>query len=146
MEKTLDAISATLIQLLGMIVNRLDTPRIKRKVKMVMIYMVGLNLLGIDAVNAVTKYPIEKDYYKLYSHNKLTSAKQYLCLDALWTKESQWNPKAKNPKSSAYGIPQLLKLKVTDPYRQIDLGLKYIAHRYGTPCKALAYHLKTGHY
>jgi hypothetical protein len=145
-EKTLDAISATLIQLLGMIVNRLDTPRIKRKVKMVMIYMVGLNLLGIDAVNAVTKYPIEKDYYKLYSHNKLTSAKQYLCLDALWTKESQWNPKAKNPKSSAYGIPQLLKLKVTDPYRQIDLGLKYIAHRYGTPCKALAYHLKTGHY
>ena len=108
--------------------------------------MVGLNLLGCYALNALDKYPIEKDYYKLYSHNKLTSAKQYLCLEQLWTRESQWNPKAKNPKSTAYGIPQLLKLKTTDPYKQIDLGLKYIAHRYGTPCRALAHHLKVGHY
>lgn len=137
---------AILIQMLGMTVNRSDTPITKRNIKMVIIYMVGLNLLGIDAVNAVTKYPIEKDYYKLYSHTKVVSAKQYLCLDALWTKESQWNPKANNKRSSAYGIPQLLKLRVTDPYMQIDAGLKYIAARYGTPCKALAHHLKTGHY
>jgi hypothetical protein len=126
-------------------VNRLDTPRFKRNIKMVIVYMVGSTLVSMNAVNA-SKYPIEKDYYKLYSHNKLTSAKQYLCLEQLWTRESQWNPKAKNPKSSAYGIPQLLKLKTTDPYKQIDAGLKYIAHRYGTPCKALAYHLKVGHY
>ena len=126
--------------------NSCDTPKIKRNVKMVITYMVGLNLLGITAVNAVTKYPIEKDYYNLYSHYKLTSAKQYLCLDALWERESKWNPKANNKRSSAYGIPQLLKLKTNDPYKQIDAGLKYIAHRYGTPCKALAYHLKTGHY
>jgi hypothetical protein len=112
---------------------------------MVIIYMVGSTLVSMNAVNA-SKYPIEKDYYKLYSHTKLTSAKQYLCLEQLWTRESQWNPKAKNPKSSAYGIPQLLKLKTTDPYKQIDLGLKYIAHRYGTPCRALAHHLKVGHY
>ena len=146
MEKTVDAISATLIRMLGMIVNSCDTPKIQRNIKMVITYMVGLNLLGITAVNAVTKYPIEKDYYKLYSHNKLISAKQYLCLDALWTKESQWNPRANNKRSSAYGIPQLLKLKTNDPYKQIDAGLKYISYRYGNPCKALAYHLKTGHY
>ena len=126
--------------------NRLDTPRFKRNIKMVITYMVGLNLLGCYALNALDKNHIEKDYYKLYSHNKLTSAKQYLCLEQLWTRESQWNPKAKNPKSSAYGIPQLLKLKTTDPYKQIDLGLKYITHRYGTPCRALAHHLKVGHY
>jgi len=140
-----DAISATLIQRLGMIVNRLDTPINTRNIKMVIIYMVGLNLLGIYAVNAVNN-PIEKDYYKLYSHTKLISAKQYLCLLQLWERESHWNPTANNKRSTAYGIPQLLKLKVTDPYMQIDAGLKYITHRYGTPCKALAYHLKTGHY
>jgi hypothetical protein len=112
---------------------------------MVIVYMVGSTLVSMNAVNA-SKYPIEKDYYKLYSHNKLISAKQYLCLEQLWTLESQWNPKANNPKSSAYGIPQLLKLKTNDPYKQIDAGLKYIGHRYGTPCRALAHHLKVGHY
>ena len=107
--------------------------------------MVGSTLVSMNAVNA-SKYPIEKDYYKLYSHTKLTSAKQYLCLEQLWTRESQWNPKAKNPKSSAYGIPQLLKLKTTDPYKQIDLGLKYIKARHLDPCRALAFHLKHGYY
>ena len=142
----MDATSATLIQRYDMIANRLDTPRLQRNIKIVIIYMVGLNLLGMNAVNAVTKYPIEKDYYKLYSHTKVVSAKQYLCLLQLWERESQWNPKANNKRSSAYGIPQLLKLKTNDPYMQIDAGLKYIASRYGSSCKALAHHLKTGHY
>ena len=84
--------------------------------------------------------------YKLYAHMKLKDAKEYRCLELLWNRESRWDPRANNPKSSAYGIPQLLKLKVLDPYLQIDLGLKYIAHRHKTPCKAWAYHLKTGHY
>jgi hypothetical protein len=86
------------------------------------------------------------NHYKLYAHMKLLDAKQYRCLELLWHKESRWNPRADNPKSSAYGIPQLLKLKELDPYKQIDLGLKYIDHRYGTVCKALAHHKRTGHY
>lgn len=84
--------------------------------------------------------------YKLYAHIKLIDAKQYRCVELLWNLESKWDPRADNPKSSAYGIPQLLKLKAKDPYIQIDLGLKYIKHRYITPCKALAHHKKTGHY
>ncbi len=84
--------------------------------------------------------------YKLYAHIKLHSAKEYRCLELLWNRESMWNPRADNPKSSAYGIPQLLKLKERDPYKQIDLGLKYIEHRYGTVCKAFAHHKKAGHY
>lgn len=84
--------------------------------------------------------------YKLYAHMKLLDAKQYRCLELLWHKESRWNPRANNPKSSAFGIPQLLKLKELDPYKQIDIGLKYITSRYLTPCKALAFHKKTGHY
>ena len=84
--------------------------------------------------------------YKLYAHIKLHNANEYQCLVLLWDKESRWNPRADNPNSTAYGIPQLLKLKAKDPYIQIDLGLKYIAHRYGSVCKAWSYHKKTGHY
>ena len=84
--------------------------------------------------------------YKLYAHIKLHNAKEYRCLELLWDKESRWDPRADNPKSTAYGIPQLLKLKAIDPYIQIDLGLKYIKHRHLTPCKALDFHKKTGHY
>ena len=84
--------------------------------------------------------------YKLYAHMKLKDAKQYRCVELLWIRESNWNPRADNPKSTAYGIPQLLKLKAKDPYIQIDLGLKYIKHRHSTPCKALAFHRMTGHY
>ena len=84
--------------------------------------------------------------YKLYAHMKLLDAKEYRCLELLWNRESRWNPRADNPKSTAYGIPQLLKLKEKDPYKQIDLGLKYIVHRHNTPCKAWVHHKKTGHY
>ena len=84
--------------------------------------------------------------YKLYAHIKLLDAKEYRCLELLWNRESLWNPRADNPKSSAYGIPQLLKLKDKDPYTQIDKGLAYIKHRHLTPCKAWDYHIKTGHY
>ena len=84
--------------------------------------------------------------YKLYAHIKIVDAKQYRCLERLWHIESKWNPRADNPRSSAYGIPQLLKLKTLDPYRQIDLGLKYIKHRYVTACKAESHQLKLGFY
>ena len=74
------------------------------------------------------------------------SDKEYRCLVELWDKESKWNPKANNPKSSAYGIPQLLKMQERNPYRQIQLGYKYITKRYSTSCKALARHKRVGHY
>ena len=88
----------------------------------------------------------DKENYKLYAHIKLLNAKQYRCLEILWNRESRWDPRADNPKSSAYGIPQLLKLKELDPFKQIDLGLKYISKRHSTPCKALDYHNAKGHY
>ena len=89
------------------------------------------------------------DAYKIYAHIKIGNYKEFICLEKLWTKESNWRPKAKNKHSSAYGIPQLLKMKETNPYKQIDLGLKYIAkHRVykGDVCKALSHHRKHGWY
>ena len=104
-----------------------------------------LLMLNMPISQAINTYQ-DTNNYKLYAHIKLHNAKHYRCLELLWHKESRWNPRADNPKSTAYGIPQLLKLKINDPYRQIDLGLKYIKHRYGTPCKALAFHRSAGHY
>ena len=122
-----------------------DTPIILKWFRYVCVYLV-LVLNAFTNAYASTNYNKEIEKYLLYSHIKLTNHKQYLCLEQLWYLESKWNYRADNKRSSAYGIPQLLKLKTKDPYKQIDLGLIYIAKRYGTPCKALAYHKKHGHY
>ena len=118
--------------------------RIARKRCLVLLAMlfVFTNTQYASAVNTQR----DKNNYKIYAHMKLQSAKQYRCLETLWDQESRWDPRADNPKSTAYGIPQLLKLKVTDPYKQIDLGLKYIEARHSNPCKALAFHKIKGHY
>jgi hypothetical protein len=72
---------------------------------------------------------------------------QFYCLDEIVYKESRWNYKAKNPKSSAYGLFQILKSKEKDPIKQIDNGLKYINARYdGCACTALAHHKAKGWY
>ena len=79
-------------------------------------------------------------------HKMNYSFKEFYCLDELLHKESRWNYKAKNPKSSAFGLFQMLNNKEKDPIKQIDKGLKYIEHRYGTACKALAHHKIKGWY
>jgi len=83
---------------------------------------------------------------KLYAHTLLLNAKEFHCLDLLWTSESHWNSKARNKKSTAMGIPQILGMKEKDPSRQIRIGIDYIRHRYSTPCKAWSHWQKVGHY
>lgn len=81
---------------------------------------------------------------------------QWTCLETLWTKESNWRPRAYNKqpvyvngvKYNAGGIPQLLGL---DPKlhakKQIQKGLKYIQERYPAgPCQALEFHLRKNWY
>jgi hypothetical protein len=118
-----------------------------RVARMRSLVLIGGLLLFVNSPSAIAVSTArDVNNYKLYAHIKLHNATQYRCLELLWDKESKWDPRADNPKSTAYGIPQLLKLKARDPYTQIDLGLKYIKHRYLTPCKALDFHKRTGHY
>ena len=100
---------------------------------------------GMTTSNA---HDLSKDVemYKVYTHIKLMNAKEFRCVELLWNAESKWNPKANNKKSTAFGIPQLLKMTETNPYLQIDLGLKYIAKRYGSTCKAWDRFKKVKHY
>ena len=74
------------------------------------------------------------------------SQAQWACLDRLWIGESDWNYRAENSSSGAYGIPQSLPGRKmasvagdwrTNPVTQIRWGLDYIKRSYGSPCNAL---------
>lgn len=80
------------------------------------------------------------------------STSEFGCLDQLWVSESDWDPTADNPTSSAYGIPQALTGGthdnlpadyMTNPVSQIRWGLWYISESYGTACAA--WEFKRGH-
>ncbi len=90
--------------------------------------------------NAGGSIPKQYVTYKQYALHSLDyNYEQYKCLAILYGKESAWNPKAAN--GSHYGIPQgrSVWLRDQDGYKQIQWGLKYIGHRYGEPCIALAH-------
>jgi hypothetical protein len=92
---------------------------------------------------------------RLLAADRGWSSRQFTCLDLLWTRESQWDYRATNPSSGAYGIPQALpgsKMASVasdwryNPITQIKWGLEYISGRYGTPCGAWAHSEDTGWY
>ena len=74
------------------------------------------------------------------------TGKEWECLESLWTLESRFDNYAKNPRSSAFGIAQLLGEKDRRPEYQILRGLKYISKRHHTPCKAYKFHLRNNYY
>ncbi len=105
--------------------------------------VLNISLLKDDSVAVSWSIPKLKQYT---FHQLNYSFEQFYCVDELWYKESRWNYKAKNPKSSAFGIPQILGLKELNPTKQIDRGLNYIKHRYSNPCNALKHHKIKGWY
>jgi hypothetical protein len=64
-------------------------------------------------------------------------------------RESRYNPHLQNPRSTAFGLWQFLDStwdnygieKTTDPLLQTVAAVRYIKSRYGTPQRALAFHL-----
>ena len=93
------------------------------------------NTGSIDANKTMT--------YKTYALRALNNDyHQFNCLLRLYTKESNWRPKAKN--GSHYGIPQgrSTYLANVNGYKQIDWGLKYIYARHDTPCGAWSHFKK----
>lgn len=109
---------------------------------------------------AGTVVAFHKNEYQRYAIQRLIELdklEQYQCLYELWMRESNWRPKAKNKKSSAMGIPQLLDstwknigVKPTkDGFKQVDAGLLYIDRKFGKNggiCRAYAHHLAKGWY
>ena len=72
----------------------------------------------------------------------------------LGMKESGWNNNAQNPTSTAYGIGQFLNstwggygiAKTSDPSQQVEAMARYIKARYGSPSKALSFHISHNWY
>ena len=112
------------------------------KVWAVLCLLLGSLSLQMQPVQAAT----QADYLKLYAHSRILDWNQYHCFVKIITKESRWNPLAKN--GSHYGLGQMRSkwYKNLDAYRQIDQTLIYISNRYQTPCKAWAFHERKGWY
>jgi len=97
----------------------------------------------------VASFQMNEARYLAY---QLLEPKQFGCLDFILTHESHWNPKARNKKSSAKGIGQLLNQTYTnigmkhssDPRAQMIATLSYISRWYGSagPCGAKRHWVK----
>src|ERR1700685_1852333 len=85
----------------------------------------GVSAVIVHKIKIVKLKPLElalshpKAYALKVLQIKGYSKEQYACLVKLWNYESHWNYKAKNPRSSAKGIGQLLIEKSNDPATQI---------------------------
>ncbi|MCZ0981925.1 transglycosylase SLT domain-containing protein [Streptomyces diastatochromogenes] len=84
---------------------------------------------------------------KAYAKSVLSTT-QFFCADAVFTRESNWNPYATNPTSGAYGIAQALPARKyasagsdwrSNGITQVRWGLSYMKSRYGSPCGAWAF-------
>lgn len=87
---------------------------------------------------------------------ELLTKKQFSCFTKLVGKESAWKPTAKNPKSTARGIGQLLDgtyknlgMKHSDSgVAQVVATLAYIGRKYGSggPCAAWEHFQRKNYY
>jgi hypothetical protein len=102
--------------------------------------------LLITSIPEATAKNYSVDHLKLYAHSRILDYKEFQCFNRIITKESRWSYTAKN--GSHYGLGQMRSkhYRDLDPYRQIDATLKYITNRYGTSCKAWAFHQERNYY
>ena len=80
--------------------------------------LTALEIAQLDSFNNPRKYALLR--FEDYNWSR----EQFICLDEIWTRESHWNHKADNPRSTAYGIAQMLGEDSKLPYVQIDNGLR----------------------
>jgi hypothetical protein len=128
--------------------NRASRLRIARSVAAFVSLYIGISLFtGISLADSAPIKTIDPKTYIRFNYND----KQALCLIRLYGKESAFKTDAignldSPTKSYVYGIPQLKNpiIQHLSAIEQIDYGMKYVAHRHGTPCNAWAHWLKKG--
>ena len=111
----------------------------------VVAFVIGISLsMPMQAVDegSIDLHP--KDYIR-----SIYSKEEALCLIKLYGKESAWDRNAIgniNGKIQSYGIPQLKNPLIAklSSIEQVNYGVKYIKHRYETPCEAWAHWQKKG--
>lgn len=108
---------------------------------------VGSPIIGTKRYHTGRGAPALRQFAQQTAQSMGWDARQFAAWDAIINAESSWNPSAKNPTSTAYGLGQFLNStwgsygpKTTDPRLQLQYMARYIRDRYGTPEKALAFH------
>jgi hypothetical protein len=135
-------------------------------------FVVGMLIIGIgfalmlpldekpDTENVrqtITPAPIRKPDFPVSARSyarSMVSVEEYVALHELIMRESSWNPDARNRKSTAYGLGQLLDqtwedvgIEKSDDFRiQLIAAHKYVMQRYGSWVKALEFHKRHGYY
>jgi hypothetical protein len=86
--------------------------------------------------------PASRLYVKVWVKNLNWNNDEWVCLDELVNRESEWNMSANNPNSSAFGLFQVLKTPEDSTIEeQVKAGIKYLDSRYdSSACKALRHH------
>jgi len=118
----------------------------KRHIAVVLAVMALQGFSAAPLGTAIAVEPTPQEYAKRLAMG-LWGLPEWRCLRELWHRESRWNHKADNPRSTAYGIPQILGLnRELTANEQVDAGIRYVEHRYSTPCAALRFHNRRGWY
>ncbi|NBQ98638.1 MAG: hypothetical protein EBU12_10575 [Microbacteriaceae bacterium] len=105
-----------------------------RKGKLARCWLVGIALFIVNLCFVKTNSVAADNSVmnlKLYAYNKFKTYEQFDCYNYLIYRESRWNYKARN--NSHFGLGQMRNKMVLTltPRGQIDLHMKYVAHRYG---------------
>jgi len=103
----------------------------------------------INTTGVTIKQHTPEEYAQL-----MVSEQEYEALFELIMLESSWRPDAKNPKSSAYGLGQLLDqtwdlvgIEKSSNFKiQLIATHKYVMERYGSWQKALEFRKANGYY
>jgi len=143
------AILINLAILLGLVVLLFFRPKTAESLFVREVYVEKYTAL--EVVDVVK--PNVKDYAK-QRVVEVWGDSQWTYFNQIVIKESHWKSTAQNPNSSAYGIMQFLNgtwktvgcVKTSDPYIQVDCGIKYIKQKYGNPQKAVVFHNSKGYY
>ena len=118
--------------------------RLRARACGVAIALVGAMSFGASPAESGSHNFTAKDYIR-----SIYSKEQALCLIKLYGKESAFNRYAignEEGEIQAYGIPQLKNPLIAklSSIEQVNYGVKYIKHRYETPCQAWAHWQKKG--
>lgn len=107
------------------------------------------HIKGSRTAGVTIKQHTPEEYAQL-----MVSEAEYEALFELIMLESSWRPDAKNPKSSAYGLGQLLDqtwdlvgIEKSSNFKiQLIATHKYVMDRYGSWAKALEFRKTNGYY
>lgn len=117
----------------------LDKSRLTSSVLILVILLMAIPMPAYSSTYSV-------DQLRLYLHSRVINFNEFICMDKIILRESNYNYLARN--GSHFGIGQMRSkyYQSKDPYTQIDLTIAYTLKRYKSLCNAYAFHLKRGYY